>query len=404
MRLLRHPLFLAVSLSHFSVDVLNGQTGVLLAVLSTPLGLTNKNIGLIATLYSILGALAQPVFGWLSDRYGSRWTTAGGVLWMAACFSFVALAPGNWAIFFLVIGALGSAAFHPPGANSATQVGHVHMAGRAATAASLFFLFGQGGLSLGPAIGGFTLDHLGRAGLLIVTILIVPVGLFAAYQLRAASAPHPAATPGHQTTGATASQPSIAILAVVMIVAGLRVWGQMVMTTFAPKFFHDLGVSPTIYGAIVALFMGGSAIGGVIGGIMADRWGQRRMIVLTLALSILPFYFLPLATGGWVYLVATVAGLLNGAPHSILVTMAQRALPGRGGLASGVILGSMFAAGALGTYLSGLAADNIGLAQTLQGNALIAFLAMLVSLTLWMGVKSPAHHNAPSQQAIGDKP
>ncbi len=384
MRLLRHPLFLAVALSHFTVDILNGQMGILLAVLSTPLGLTNQNIGLIATIYALFGALAQPVFGWLSDRHGGRWTTAGGVLWMAACFSFVALAPGNWAIFFLVIGALGSAAFHPPGANSATQVGHVHMAGRAATAASLFFLFGQGGLSLGPAIGGFTLDHLGRPGLLIVTILTVPVGLFAAYQLRAASAPRPAATPNQKTAGATAPQTSTTILAIIMIVAGLRVWGQMVMTTFAPKFFHDLGVSPTIYGAIVALFMGGSAIGGVIGGVMADRWGQRRMIVLTLALSILPFYFLPLASGGWLYLVATVAGLLNGAPHSILVTMAQRAMPGRGGLASGVILGSMFAVGALGTYLSGLAADNIGLAQTLQGNALIALIATLVSLTLWL--------------------
>lgn len=394
MRLLRHPLFLAVSLSHFSVDVLNGLTGVLLAVLSTPLGLTNKNIGLIATLYSILGSLGQPIFGWLSDRYGSRWTMAGGVLWMAACFSLVALAPGYWAILFLIIGVLGSAAFHPPGANSATQVGHVHMAGRAATAASLFFLFGQGGLSLGPAIGGFTVDHLGRPGLLIVTLLIFPVGLFTAYQLRGASAPHPAATPGQKTTGAITSQPSIAILAVVMSVAGLRVWGQSVVTTFAPKFFHDLGVSPTIYGAIVALFMGGAAVGGVIGGIMADRWGRRRMIALTLALSILPFYFLPLVTGGWVYLVATLAGLFNGAPHSILVTMAQRALPGRGGLASGIILGSMFAAGAFGTYISGLVADNIGLAQTLQGNALIALLAMLVSLALGLDVKSSSHSPA----------
>jgi FSR family fosmidomycin resistance protein-like MFS transporter len=159
MRLFRQPAFLAVALSHFSVDILNGQVGVLLAVLSVPLRLNNASIGLIATTYTVVGSLSQPVFGWLSDRYGSRWTTAGGVLWMAVCFSLVALAPGYWAILFLIIGALGSAAFHPPGANSATQVGHVHMAGRAATAASLFFLFGQGGLSLGPAIG---VDHLDR--------------------------------------------------------------------------------------------------------------------------------------------------------------------------------------------------------------------------------------------------
>jgi len=51
----------------------------------------------------------------------------------------------------------------------------------------------------------------------------------------------------------------------VLLVAGLKSWGQMAITTFAPKFFHDLGLAPTIYGAILAVFMGGSAIGGALG-------------------------------------------------------------------------------------------------------------------------------------------
>src|SRR5574341_868689 len=115
MRLLRHPAFLAVALSHFSVDILNGQLGVLLAALSTPLHINNATLGLIATTYQIVGALAQPIFGWASDGFGSRWTTAGGVLWMALFYSLFALAPGYWPIVFLIVGSLGSAAFHPPG-------------------------------------------------------------------------------------------------------------------------------------------------------------------------------------------------------------------------------------------------------------------------------------------------
>ena len=149
MRLLRQPIFLAISLSHFIVDVLNGHTGILLAVLSVPLRLSNTSIGVIYTAYSLLGSLTQPLFGWLSDRYGARGATAGGVLWMAACFSLVAVAPGAWAIVFLILASLGSGAFHPPGAMKAAQVGKVLMAGQAATAASVFFLFGQGGLSAG---------------------------------------------------------------------------------------------------------------------------------------------------------------------------------------------------------------------------------------------------------------
>lgn len=382
MRLLKHPLFLAVSLSHFFVDILNSQTGILLAVLSVPLGLTNAAIGLIATLYSVCGALAQPAFGWLSDRYGERWAVAGGVLWMAAFFSLVAVAPGYWALAALVLGALGSAAVHPAGAMKATQVGRLHMAGQAATAASLFFLLGQGGLSLGPALGGFIQDHLGRAGLLVLTGFSIPIGLFAAYQLRAAMAGHQRMRPSEAREEGSSASPHISMFFVVMLVAGLRVWAQMALTTFAPKYYHDLGVSATIYGGIVALFMGGSAIGGVLGAMIADRWGRRRTIIVTLALSAAPLYLFPLAGDRWIFLVSIAAGFLNGAPHSILVTMAQRSLPGRAGLASGIILGFMFTAGALGAYLSGLAADQLGLALVLQANGALALAAAVLSIGL----------------------
>ncbi|HLC33598.1 MAG TPA: hypothetical protein VJJ70_01180, partial [Anaerolineales bacterium] len=66
----------------------------------------------------------------------------------------------------------------------------------------------------------------------------------------------------------------------------------------------------------------------------------------------------------------------------VLVTMAQRALPGRAGFAAGLTLGVMFAAGSLGAYLSGLGADRLGLAQVLQANALISVAAAAVVLAL----------------------
>ncbi len=389
MRLVRYPPYLAVALCHFAVDLLNGQTGILLAVLSVPLALKNSDIGLIATTYSVVGALSQPVFGWLSDRHGSRWLTAGGVLWMASFFALVPLIPGRAALVFLVFAALGSAAFHPPGTMKATQVGQWLWAGQAATAASIFFLFGQFGLSLGPAIGGALLDTLGLSGLLILAALALPIGLFAAWQLR--PLPHPAANAAasaHHTASAPApsAQADWLPFILVMLIAGLRTWAQMTTTTFAPKYFHDLGVSATLYGAIVALFMAGSAIGGVVGGLLADRWGQRRIISLTLALAIAPYFFFPFAHGAFIYLMALLAGLLNGAPHSILVTMAQRLLPGKAATASGIILGFMFTAGALGTYLSGLTADRLGLGRVLQANALLSLAALLVSLALlWQG-------------------
>jgi FSR family fosmidomycin resistance protein-like MFS transporter len=390
MRLLRHPLFLTVSLSHWIVDVLNGQTGILLAVLSAPLGLTNAAIGLIATSNSVLSSLTQPLFGWLSDRYGPRWLAAGGVLWMAGFFSLVALTPGYWPLVFLIIGCLGSAAFHPPGTMKAVQVGYTRLAGQAATAASLFVLFGQGGLSMGPALGGLIIDQLGRPGLLALTAIAVPIGVLVAWQLRPEpQRAYPQAQSHGPGQGVPGAHPDLAAFALVILLAGIRTWAQAAVTTFAPKYFHDLGVTATVYGAIVAVFMGGSAIGGVFGGMLSDRWNRRWTITLSMTLSVLPFYLFPLARGNWIFLFAALAGLLNGAPHSVFISMAQRMLPGRAAFASGLTLGFMFTSGALGAFLSGLAADHYGLTIVLQANAGLAACTALLSLLLRPGHGTP---------------
>ncbi len=387
MQLLRHPHFLAVALSHWVVDALSGQTGILLAVLSGPLGLTNAAIGLIATAYTCIASLMQPFFGWLADRHGTRWAITGGVLWMGFFFSLVAVTPGRWPLVCLVIGALGSAAFHPSGTMTAVQLGHRRLTGQVATAASLFILFGQGGQSLGPALGGFIVDHLGRAGLLSVAVLALPIGLFMARQFRPEPAPHGWTASREGGGKLPDAAPDLAAFTLVMLPAGLRLWAQTAVNTFAPKYFHDLGVSPTVYGAIVALFMGGAAIGGVIGGMLSDRWNRRWTVTLALALSVPPLYLFPTVRGGWIFPVAALAGLLNGAPHSIFITMAQRSLPGRAAMATGITLGFMFASGAAGAYLSGLAADRFGLSPVLQANAALVAAAAIVSL--WMRPDSP---------------
>lgn len=380
MRFLRHPQFLAVSLGHLCVDLLNSQTGVLLAALSVALGLSNTQLGLLATLYAMLGALSQPFFGWVADYEGGRWTMAGGVVWMAVFFALFALAPGGWALVFLVLAALGSGAFHPPGAARAAQVG-----GQAATAASIFFLFGQAGLSAGPALGGFLLEHTDRAGILGVALAVLPVGGLMAWALRASPAGHAQA----RASAAPVPAAQWGLFLVVLFVSGLRIWAQTAVTTFAPKFYLDLQASPSTAGAIVAVYMGGTALGGLAGSALADRWSYARTVTVFLALSILPFVFFPLARGPGAYLLALLAGLLNGGPHSILVTMAQRALPGRAGFASGMILGLTFAIGALGAALTGWLADLTSLTLALQLNAAISAAAALLSLVLVFGRPAP---------------
>jgi FSR family fosmidomycin resistance protein-like MFS transporter len=382
LRLLRQPFYLAVGLCHLSVDVLSGQVGLLLAVLSLRAGFNNATIGLIATAYTVVASLAQPVFGWITDRFEERWTAVGGVLWMAACFSLVYVLPGSWPVVFLIAAGLGTAAFHPAGAMKATQIGEVQMAGRAATAASIFFLFGQSGWAIGPIAGGLIVDGLGRAGLLIITGAVAAAGLFLALQ-RWPATTRPAARASHtHSPEPVAPAAHVATFALVTFLAGMPGWANTTLVTFAPKYFQDQGVSATIYGLVLGLLLAGSAIGGVAGAMVADRWSRRWTVTLALAGSAVPLFLFPILHGPWLYLVALLAGMLSGAPHSIFITLAQRALPGRAGLAAGMAMGLMFGFSALGTYVSGFAADRWGLLLVLQANAALVLLAAAVSLWL----------------------
>jgi FSR family fosmidomycin resistance protein-like MFS transporter len=168
-----------------------------------------------------------------------------------------------------------------------------------------------------------------------------------------------------------------------ILLTGLRSWTQSNMITFLPKYYNDLGYRPSVYGVITALFMGGSAVGGVIGGWLADRFSKRKIAMSTLFAAVLPLGLFPiLGDTGWVYFILPLAGVLTGASHSIIVVLAQRMSPRRMGMASGMVLGLTFVSGAFGTFLSGFQADLMGLEAMFYTTAGIAFLASILTVRL----------------------
>ena len=86
-------------------------------------------------------------------------------------------------------------------------------------------------------------------------------------------------------------------LGLILLMAILRFWIQASTQTFVPKLMVDRGFSATTYGALAGVFMGGAAAGGVVGGILADRYGNYPVILGTTALSIIPLYLFPLTSG-----------------------------------------------------------------------------------------------------------
>ncbi len=394
MSLILEKMFSSIALSHFIVDVLNGERGILLAYLSVPLGLTNAVLGLISTLYSLVAALAQPFFGFLADRFGPRWIVSGGVLWMVGFFALALTVQGQVALVFLILASLGSGAFHPAGVAQVTLMGHTHLAGREATAASYFFVFGQFGYFIGPVLGGPLLDLFGPSGLLLLVVFGLPISGFAGWQLRSGAQPVARAESAPENPHSEFVRPLLGGILAIGLVAASQSWVQQNMITFIPKYLQDMGETASTYGLLAALFMGGSAIGTIIGGMAADRFGRRRMIVLSMAASIAPLVLMArVGVSGWLYLLIPLTGVLNGGVYTIIVVIAQRLIPGGRALASGLILGFLFSSGAVGTLFSGYLADRMGFIPVFYLSAAIALVGVLAAFGLQ---REPALSLAPT--------
>ena len=376
MHLLRNRSLVQLSLAHLFVDMFASVVPVLLAFFSVPLQLTNAQIALAASVYSFVSSLLQPITGWAADRFGSRWLGAGGLLWSMIFMSLVVVVAERGS-YPLVIGALsmaalGSAAFHPQGAMNATHVEERHRT----TSASIFFFFGNLGLMIGPLLTGVILHGPGPgtfpllvlAGLPVVYLVAtsVPMAERARYQTETDPGSPARLSRVHLTIGVLA--PLVALIA-------LRSWANFGTTTFLPKFYQEQGWDPTSYGIVASLWMLGTAVGNVLGGPLADRFGRRLVVSVSLFIMAPIMVILPLAQGALPYPLIVLGGLTSGLSFSIIMVLAQSLLPGGKGLASGFTMGFMFATGAIGNLINGWLADWFGLVISLQAIALVAFAA-----------------------------
>ncbi len=77
-----------------------------------------------------------------------------------------------------------------------------------------------------------------------------------------------------------------------------------------------------------------------------------------------------------------LSGGFTGAAFSVIVVQAQKVIPGGMGLASGLTLGFIFSAGAIGTMFTGKLADLWGYQPIFYLTALIALAGGVMGLLL----------------------
>lgn len=402
-------LFWSVNLGHMTNDLFMSVRSVMLAFMSAyVLPMSSREIGLALSLGELMGAVTQPVFGWLADKTGGRWLGAGGVAWVVVgtmvALLVVTLGGGYWLMLIpLALAALGSGAFHPVGSLYAVRADPM----RAARNAALFFMFGQIGLGVGPALAGVLLESsrsnvnalfatpLGPAfqgvffergsvaPLFMLALLAIPAVVLMAIFLPSRAA-HTASD--HETSRTVSERLAIPVVPFIILALAvlLRSLSNPAIVSFMPQMFQLKGWTPSQYGLLASVFWVASGIAGVLFGYLGDRFDLRRLVTLSLMISVPGLFLLPGLDGAPAFALAILVGAMAGS-HSLIVVLAQSLLPGRMGFASGVILGFIFATGALGNLVVGDLIDRVGMESAFQ---LVAVITLGGSL-LWLALPAP---------------
>jgi FSR family fosmidomycin resistance protein-like MFS transporter len=367
--LLQHRALAVFMMGHFTVDMFGGLMPVLYAIMADEFDLSNADIGLIALAYTAASSLSQPLFGYLADRFGSRYFAVASMMWSAGMVGLAGLAPSyTMLIVVSALAGLGSGAYHPQGASNAAAVAGEM---RRNTAMSVYTVGGTAGYSLGPVLGALIFFIFGRYGTLVVAPFGFVIALLMLQQLRQLGLgvrEHHASQRAIQ--GSINWKPLLIVLSVVM----LRSWVTLSVVTFIPVWFKDLGYSATFYSILATLVLAFGAVGTITGGILADRIGQRAVLSVSLVCAAPALILFAAFPGPLSLFFGPLFGFFVEMGLSITLVMAQRLLPGRVGVASGFILGMGFVTGGIGAPVTGAIADDIG-----TGSAIMLMATLIVA-------------------------
>jgi FSR family fosmidomycin resistance protein-like MFS transporter len=369
------PLALMI-LSHTVVDTCQSILPVVLPLLQLRFGLNYAQVGLAAALRDLSSSIIQPMFGWISDRWGFQWLIPVGIVWTGILMGVVGLVPNYWVLLLvLTLTGLGTAAFHPVASMAAA---HASEAQRG-FGMSLFTAGGNLGFAVGPILMTWILSWFDLQGtVLLIGLGILMVGLIHCYR-REIETPFA----GRRQRRLQEQTPiPWARLSGLCVLITLRSWGSSGLVVFLPLYLIQQGMALSVTGRVLFVFLFFGALGGMLGGYLSDRVGRQQVIATSLLLYP-PLIAAALAFPGpmrWILL--AFSGAVLQASHSVTVVFAQELLPQRVAMASGLTLGLAFGAGGLGVGVSGLVADLFGLTTCVWMLVFLPGLGGLLGLTL----------------------
>lgn len=363
------------SLSHFLNDlVTTGMVPALVVLYKQAFQLTYTQGTMIVLVSYLTSSITQPLFGILTDKKPKVWFYPLGVFLSVAGLALTGIAPSFlWLLLFVAISGFGSGIFHP----EASRGTHLAAGDRKGFSQALFQVGGNAGQAFGPLMIPLFLIFTGIEGLiwllpvaflsLLITVPYVPWLKENAQKMKKSA---------QKLMGR--NRPFAATLLVVIIT--LRSFCQVGVVIFLPFYLTDMSLAKVE--VMNFLYVGAGALGTLIGGMISDRIGLKRILVGSMALAT-PFSLIFASLEGvWAIIVLFLFGFFVLSSFSVTVVYMQRLLPQNVALASGLSIGFGVGAGGIGSIIMGGLSDLFGVDTVFILLSLLPLIGAMLSLFL----------------------
>ncbi len=376
--------------SHVVVDFYSAMIVPILTVLEGRLELEPDQGALLLGLGSVCSGIVQPLTAWASDRFNTRIFGPLGLFFSLAALSLLGWVQNFEQLLLLqAVATAGNGAYHPIGAASTGQLA----AQKRSAAMSLFFVAGMIGSILGQAVtpvwtasfGFKALAWFAIPGMMTVALLHWAVGGVSHRNdnrgddhlddiMREA-----ARRTGWRTITVLYFGNVIRFMVNMALVTLVIRWAELEAMAKLDHAVLDQAsreLSARINGVYQAAIYVGMALGGLGAGLLI-REGQERIVLYGAAILGVPLIVGMgyLSSGVAAILVAAGCGVGFASTVPVTLAMAQRTLPHRTSIASGMMLGGAWVFAGIGPIVAQAILDTWGIRWAFGWVALMLALA-----------------------------
>ena len=307
---------MAMVVTHALVHAAGNMRSTLYPDIKEDFQLNNFQIGVISAVPPLSQAIFSIPAGWISDRFGAKKVIALSMI-MAALGALIAgFSVSPWMfVVAAVLFTLTSTFYHPPAHSYSARTSSLKDRAKA-----MGFLNAGGtfGISLGPLSVSILLS-LGLVWRQVYQFWVIPIILGIVFLLMVKTDPEGERNGNNHQEKADPDEPtSLLTREFILYIAsrGVRMFGMSMFAPFLSLYLSEIrGWSTVQIGLMFGISGVLGLVGSPVGGYMATRFGEKRWVILSMALAstffIAAFYVPGVYPFMMVYLLYRLCGIMS---------------------------------------------------------------------------------------------